>query len=36
LTTGRAFDTVLLYVAATAAFLTTAGLFAALGTSDGG
>ena len=35
LTTGRSFDTVLLYVAATAAFLTTAVLFAALRTADG-
>lgn len=36
LTTGQAFDTVLLYVAATAAFLTTARLFADLRTADGG
>ncbi|MGZ4603834.1 MAG: DUF998 domain-containing protein [Kineosporiaceae bacterium] len=34
-TTGQRFDTVLLYVAATAAFLTTAGLFAVLRTFDG-
>jgi len=35
LTTGQAFDTVLLYVAATTAFLTTAGLFAVLRGVDG-
>jgi hypothetical membrane protein len=34
-TTGQPFDTVLLYVAATTAFLTTAGLFAVVRTMDG-